>query len=161
MIEFATSINKIEELTQLDFFSNLDDELENRLESMTNGIEFVPNDEKQDVKAIDAMSLPKGYFNTNQAKYYTKSNKKITVCGTVVSTKLSSNGHVFINLDRAFPNQVFSISIFESNIKNFPYKPEEYLKGRTICVTGKISEYNGTPSMSIENEKSIGLYEGE
>ncbi|WP_338762050.1 DNA/RNA non-specific endonuclease [Bernardetia sp. ABR2-2B] len=156
---FTTSIDEIEKLTQIDFFSNLSDELENRLESMTDGKEWIPSDEQQDVAAIDPMSLPKGYFNTNQAKYKTKSNKKVTICGTVVSTKLSSKGNIFINLDRAFPNQVFTVSIFADKVKNFPYKPEEYLKGKTICVTGKVSDYNGTPSMSVENGKSIVLYE--
>jgi endonuclease G len=156
---FTTSIDEIEKLTQLDFFSNLDDDLENKLEAMTDGTEFIPSSENQDVKPIDALSLPKKYFNTTQAKYYTKSSKQITVCGTVVSTKLSSKGNIFINLDRAFPNQVFTISIFAKNVKNFPYNPEEYLKQKTICITGKVSDYNGTPSMSIENAKSIILYE--
>ena len=50
---------------------------------------------------------------------------------------------------------------FANNVKNFPYNPAEYLKGKTICVTGKVSEYNGTPSMSIENGKSSFLYEEE
>lgn len=159
LTSFTTSIDEIEKLTQINFFSKLDDELENKVESMTDGTMFIPDAEQQDVKPIDAMSLPRGYFNTSQAKYHTKSNKKNTVCGTVVSTKLSSKGNVFINLDRAFPNQVFSISIFADNVKNFSYNPEEYLKGKTICVTGKISEYNGTPSMSLENEKSVILYE--
>ncbi|WP_375560159.1 DNA/RNA non-specific endonuclease [Bernardetia sp. OM2101] len=158
---FTTSINEIEKLTQIDFFSSIDDELENKLESMTEGKDWIPSDEQQDVESIAVMSLPKGYFNTNQAKYKTKSNKKVTICGTVVSTKLSSKGNIFINLDRAFPNQVFTVSIFAKNVKNFPYKPEEYLKGKTICVTGKVSEFNGTPSMSVENGKSIFLYEEE
>ena len=161
LISFATSIDEIEKLTEIDFFSSIDDELENKLEAMTNGKEFIPNNEQSDVEAIDVMSLPKNHFNTNQAKYKINSNKNVTICGTVVSTKLSSKGNIFINLDRAFPNQVFTVSIFQNNVKNFPYKPEEYLKGKTICVTGKISDYNGTPSMSIENGKSLVLYEVE
>ncbi len=158
---FTTSIDEIEKLTQIDFFSSLDDELENKLESMTDGKYWIPSNEQQDVEPIDAMSLPKGYFNTNQAKYKVGTNKNVTICGTVVSTKLSSKGNIFINLDRAFPNQVFTVSIFADKVKNFPYKPEEYLKGKTICVTGKISDYNGTPSMSVENGKNIILYEEE
>lgn len=158
---FTTSIDEIEKLTQIDFFSSLDDELENKLESMTDSKEFIPSNEQQDVEPISAVSLPKGHFNTNQAKYKTNSNKEVTICGTVVSTKLSNKGNIFINLDRAFPNQVFTVSIFADKVKNFPYKPEEYLKGKTICVTGKVSDYNGTPSMNVENGKSIILYEQE
>ncbi|WP_338813351.1 DNA/RNA non-specific endonuclease [Bernardetia sp. Wsw4-3y2] len=161
LTSFTTSIDEIEKLTQIDFFPSLEDELENKLELMTDGKEWIPSDEQQDVEPIAVMSLPKGYFNTNQAKYKVGNNKNVTICGTVVSTKLSGKGNIFINLDRAFPNQVFTVSIFANNVKNFPYKPEEYLKGKTICVTGKVSEFNGTPSMSIENGKSIFLYEKE
>lgn len=161
LITFATSIDEIEKLTQIDFFSSLDDELENRLEAMTNGKEFIPDDEQSDVEAIDVMSLPKKHFNTNQAKYHVGTGKNVTICGTVVSTKLASTGNIFINLDRGYSNKVFTISIFAKAVKNFPYKPDEYLKGKMICVTGEVNDYKGTPSMIIENSKSIVLYEQE
>ncbi len=161
LITFATSIDEIEKLTQINVFSNLDDKIEDKLEAMKNAEEFIPDNQKLNAKVLDAMSLPKRYFNTTQAKHHVNSGKNVTVCGTVVATKLSSKGNVFINLDRAFPKQVFSISIFANNIKNFPYSPDEYLKGKVICVTGKLSTYNGAPSVSIENAKSIILYQDE
>ena len=82
-------------------------------------------------------------------------NESIRICGTVVSTKLSSKGNIFLNLDKQFPNQVFSISIFKDFVPNFSYKPDIFLAGKTICVTGKITNFNGVPSVSIENEKAI------
>lgn len=27
--------------------------------------------------------------------------------------------------------------------------------GKTICVEGKVSDFNGTPSMVLENEKAV------
>ena len=80
-----------------------------------------------------------------------------TVCGTVVSTKKHDKGHVFINLDKKFPNQIFSVSIFESNIVNFDYEPEVYLMDKEVCFTGEITDYNGTPSMVIDHSKKVKL----
>jgi DNA/RNA endonuclease YhcR with UshA esterase domain len=38
---------------------------------------------------------------------------------------------------------------------NFSYKPEDYLKGKTICVTGTIKEYKGKPQIVVDKEDQI------
>ena len=90
-----------------------------------------------------------------QAQQYIGKNENIKVCGTVVSTKLSAKGNIFINLDKKFPNQVFSISVFKENTVNFSYSPDVFLAGKTICVTGKVTNFNGTATVNIANEKAI------
>jgi endonuclease G len=75
----------------------------------------------------------------------------------VVSTKKTASGHVFINLDKQFPNQIFSVSIFESNMVNFDYAPEVYLMNKEVCFKGEIGEFNGTSSMVIDNGKQVKL----
>tara|TARA_B110000285_G_scaffold210808_1_gene252972 strand:+ start:231 stop:398 length:168 start_codon:yes stop_codon:yes gene_type:complete len=50
-----------------------------------------------------------------------------------------------------------SISIFESNIKNFDYDPEIYLKDKEVCFTAKIGEYKGVPNMVLEHSKQVKL----
>jgi endonuclease G len=153
-IEFyAVSIDSIEALTGIDFFSNLNDSLEIIIEKQTDYKPFLPKKSKFDIAPLK--ELPKRCVNTVQAKQHVNSNKKITVCGTVVSTHKSRNNHVFINIDKAFPNQIFSITIWASDIVNFSYKPEQELTGKKICVTGKIVEYDGTPSIYVDNEKHI------
>jgi endonuclease G len=92
---------------------------------------------------------------------YSGKNESITVCGTVVSTKRSAKGNVFLNLDKAFPNQVFTVSIFKDKLLNFSYSPDEELLGKTICIEGKVSDFNGTPSMSIANENAIRVQSDE
>ena len=81
--------------------------------------------------------------------------KKKEICGTVVSSHLSKNGHSFINLDKAFPNQIFSLTIWKSNLHNFSYQPHIELKNKKICIRGKITENKGIPTMNVENEKAI------
>ncbi len=155
---YSVSIDSLETLTGRDFFPALPDSLESMLEKMDSAKPWMKMKEKNDEKPLDPTSLPKKHFNTVQAKLYQNQNEKIIVCGTVVSTKLSSKGNVFLNLDKGFPNQIFTVSIFKDQLINFTYPPQTELMGRTICVEGKVADFNGTPSMVIEHEKSIRLY---
>lgn len=154
---YVVSIDSVEALTGFNFFPKLDENLESK--SDIKPWQSIRN--QDDTAPLSAVSLPKNHFNTVQAKLFAGRNEKITVCGTVVSTKLSSKGNVFLNLDKSFPNQIFTVSIFKDNMVNFSYLPHEYLKGKTICIEGKVGDFNGTPSMSISNEKAIQFYEDE
>lgn len=155
---YAVSIDSLEHLTGRDFYSSLPDSLENELEKMDSAKPWMKLKEKNDEKPLDPTQLPKKHFNTVQAKLYQNQNEIITVCGTVVSTKLSSKGNVFLNLDKGFPNQIFTVTIFKDQLVNFTYAPQVELMGKVICVEGKVADFNGTPSMVIEHEKSVRLY---
>ncbi len=48
----------------------------------------------------------------------------------------------FINLDRAYPNQLFTALIWGSDRPKFG-DPEVTYSGRRICVTGTIGAYRG------------------
>ncbi|MEX1002070.1 MAG: DNA/RNA non-specific endonuclease [Crocinitomicaceae bacterium] len=156
---FAVSIDSVESVLGFDFFSGLDDEKEEKIESSFDYKHWLPGGEKGDILAIEQKRLPKKALSTYGIHVFVNDGKKHVVCGTVVSTKKHDKGHVFIDLDKKFPNQVFSVSIFESNITNFDYKPEIYLKDKEVCFTGEIGEYNGTPNMVIDNGKQIKLLE--
>ena len=94
-----------------------------------------------EVLPIDPTTLPKGKINTVQAQYYTGS--KGCVCGTVVATKYSEkSGATFLNLDKKFPNQIFSVTIWKDSRANFSYLPENELKG--------ILEYTEDPIVSCD-----------
>jgi endonuclease G len=157
VMNYACSIDSVESVTGIDFFAALPDELEGKLESGFDINKWVGERELGDVLPMRADSLPRNTFNTVQARNFIGKNDNIRVCGTVVSTKLSGKGNIFINLDKKFPNQIFSISIFKDNTGNFSYKPELFLMGKTICVTGKITNFNGTPTVNIPNENSIDI----
>lgn len=154
---YACSIDSVEKVTGIDFFAKLPIEEQSKLESAFDMNKWVGEREVGDVLPLRADSLPRNTFNTMQARNYVGKNENIRVCGTVVSTKLSAKGNIFINLDKKFPNQVFSISIFKDNVPNFSYQPDTFLAGKTICVTGKVTNFNGTPTVSIANEKAIDI----
>ena len=156
---FAVSIDSVESTMGYDLFSNLNDSLENKIEAETPYLEWLPESQKDDILAISLTNLPKGAVNTQRVNGIMNDGRKHIVCGNVVSTKKHKKGHVFINLDKKFPNQVFSLSIFESNIKNFDYEPEIYLINKQVCFKGEIGEYGNTPNMILEHSKQIKLLE--
>lgn len=155
---YAISIDDAEKMIGFNLFPNLTKLGIETIESEIDITKWMPDSEKNDVLAIDFRNLPKGSFNTNQVSSLVNDGKKHTVCGTVVSTKKHAKGHVFINLDKKFPNQIFSVSIFNKSIVNFDYEPEKYLKDKKVCFTGKIAEYQGTPSMTISSGRAVDLY---
>jgi len=80
-----------------------------------------------------------------------------TVCGEVVSARYSStsNGEAtFLNLDKSYPNQIFTVVIWGEHRSKFG-KPEEDYRGKRICITGKITAYAGLPEIVATDPKQI------
>jgi hypothetical protein len=79
--------------------------------------------------------------------------QRATVCGVVVSknTAEQSNGKpTFVNLDRSFPQQTFTIVIWG---KDSPAVGDFPAAGR-VCVTGTIDTYRGNPQIAIHDAQS-------
>jgi len=86
-----------------------------------------------------------------------------TVCGEVVSTRFaaSTKGRpTFLNLDKPYPQQIFTIVIWGSNRAKFG-TPETEFKGKRVCVTGRISEYRGAPEIVADDPKQIRIEAGK
>jgi hypothetical protein len=80
-----------------------------------------------------------------------------TVCGVIVSTRYaaSSRGRpTFLNMDKPYPNQVFTIVIWDSNRSKFG-SPEVDYKDKRTCVTGTITEYRGIPQIEADNPRQL------
>jgi DNA/RNA endonuclease YhcR with UshA esterase domain len=80
-----------------------------------------------------------------------------TVCGNVVSTRYaaSTKGQpTFLNLDKPYPNQVFTVVIWGSARTKFG-TPESDYRGKRICVAGKIAEYRGVPQVVADDPAQI------
>jgi DNA/RNA endonuclease YhcR with UshA esterase domain len=84
--------------------------------------------------------------------------EQATICGSVKSARWASSSNrkpTFLNLDQAYPKQVFTVVIFEDNRSKFSPPPEQQFKDRNICVTGKIEEFRGTPEIIVSEPKQI------
>lgn len=157
-ISYAVSVDSVERLTGLDFFPALDEATEARIEAMTDVKPWYgagdPN--QGEVKPLQA-PLPKGLYNTIQAKYQV--GKEATICGTVVSTRRTQKANaVYLNLDRVHPNQDFYATVWDVNGPNFSYNPETWLVNKVICVTGVVTLYDDIPRISVNHEDAIRLW---
>jgi hypothetical protein len=80
-----------------------------------------------------------------------------TICGTVASAHFSLRARsqpTLLDLDKAYPNQVFTVVIFGSNRAKFG-EPEKTLLHQHVCATGPISLYRGRPEMILENPAQL------
>lgn len=85
--------------------------------------------------------------------------QRATVCGNVASAHYaaSSRGNpTFINLDKPYPNQVFTVLIWGSDRPRFG-QPDQSLRGKHVCITGTIGSYRGTPEIIAQNPNEISV----
>jgi hypothetical protein len=78
-----------------------------------------------------------------------------TVCGKVAGEKTatSSKGEpTFINLDAAYPNQVFTILVWGDDRKNVGEFPHV---GTRVCATGMIQDYRGVPEIVVRSKGQL------
>ena len=84
--------------------------------------------------------------------------QQATVCGNVASIHFAfrSKGQpTFINLNRPYPSQIFTVLIWGSDRSKFPGAPENYYRNKRICVSGKIKEFRGAPEIVVRNPSQI------
>lgn len=76
-----------------------------------------------------------------------------TICGEIAGEHTASNSRgtpTFINLDKPYPNQVFTILIWGDNRASVGLFP----KSGEMCVTGTITEYRGRPEIVLRDSHS-------
>ena len=75
------------------------------------------------------------------------------VCGAVVSkhTAVESNGKpTFVNLDRSFPDQAFTVVVWGVDAAAVGELPST----GSLCVTGTVAMYRGTPQIVLHDAQS-------
>ena len=113
---------------------------------------FEPLDDSQEPKEFPPGSIP-----WDEAKYHI--GERTTVCGPVVDATWASGSNgkpTFLNLGKPYPDpDRFTVVIWIQYRSNFPQAPEDYYLGKTICVTGLITEYNGIPQIEVKYPSEI------
>ena len=82
----------------------------------------------------------------------------VTICDKVDGARWlenAKNAPTFLNVAGAFPNQAFTIVIWEDVRKQFAYKPEEKLLDKKVCVTGRLEEYKGKPQIVLHQAAQL------
>ncbi len=83
--------------------------------------------------------------------------EEATVCGEVTGAKYSSHRKrkpTFIDFGPPHPNQLFTALIWGEYRDKFDYVPESLL-GKTICVSGTITEYKGKSEIKVSDPLQI------
>ena len=83
--------------------------------------------------------------------------EEATVCGEVTGAKFSSHRKrkpTFIDFGPPHPNQLFTALIWGEYRDRFDYVPESLL-GKTICVSGTITEYKGKAEIKVSDPAQI------
>ena len=81
-----------------------------------------------------------------------------TVCGVVASTKYATKSKrqpTFLNLDKPYPNQIFTILIWGADRAKFKQPPEHFYRGKKVCVRGLIQAFKGKPEIIVNDPSQI------
>lgn len=84
--------------------------------------------------------------------------KAATVCGQVASATyaMRSRGRpTFLNLDRPYPDEIFTVVIWGNNRRKFRTAPEKAFRGERVCVSGTVREYRGVPEIIVSDPSQI------
>jgi micrococcal nuclease len=82
-----------------------------------------------------------------------------TVCGTAASIHQATRSKgepTFINLDKPYPNQIFTILIWGSDRYKFG-NPEQKYADQRVCVTGTITSFHGVPEVVVHDPSAVKL----
>lgn len=86
---------------------------------------------------------------SNASKYIGKYRK---VCGQVVQIKEFSKG-IYLNFGNNYPRQNLTAVVWSSDIPNFG-NLNQYV-GNSICISGEITSYRGTPQIELSNLEQV------
>jgi len=81
----------------------------------------------------------------------------VTVCGKVSDLRYFENSNkqpTFLNIGDKYPNQQLTVVIWGETRKLFTSNVEE-MKGKEICITGRIILYKEKPEIVIDNPGQI------
>jgi len=96
-------------------------------------------------------------INWNEADGYI--GEFVTVCGPVLSAYFatSTNGQpTFLNIGKEYPDpERFTALIWGRDLEYFPFNPDEYYFGKTICIQGLVEEYKGTLEIEVTDPEQI------
>jgi hypothetical protein len=101
------------------------------------------------VVAIWPITASTATLSTDEASSHV--GETATVCGAVASAHYAAHSRgkpTFLNLDKPYPHEVFTVVIWGSDRTKFG-TPETVLSGKQICATGAIQLYRGRPEIIL------------
>jgi len=159
--KYAVPVDAVEQVSGIDFFPVLPDAEEERLEASLDKGHWLESVALGEVEPLDPVSLPRNHFNTLQARRYMGQQTDVAICGKAVSARTSRSGNVLINLDKRYPNQVFTVFVRKEHLVNFPYDPEKAFVNQYMCASGRVINLGNSPAMFVEDANALKNYDPE
>ena len=130
------SVDEIEEMTGIDFFSTLRTKKEDAIEKQKDLEIWDVFAKLKDTKPIAVSKLPKGVLNTSQlwSKAATLKGKSVKVMGKVIKSTLDSKGGVNLLLDNN--KKPIRVRIKKEHLDKFMENLDSEFRGETIKVSG-------------------------
>jgi micrococcal nuclease len=109
------------------------------------------------ITVLVAIQLVQAQKTSTAAEAKNHIGEATTVCGEVASTHhatTSRGSPTFINLDKSYPNEIFTVLIWGSDRSKFGNPDQDYRKKR-ICATGHVTDYKGVPEIVAHEPTQI------
>jgi len=109
--------------------------------------------------AVAFAHYPSGSVSAAEAAAHVSTVAK--VCGSVASAtyaESSSGSPTFLNLDKPYPNEVFTIVIWEEDRALYGGQPEVSFANTRVCIEGFIDLYRGKPQIIADGETIEVIY---
>jgi hypothetical protein len=94
--------------------------------------------------------------NVTAAQAYSHVGETATVCGTVTGVHQAANSKgkpTFINFDKPYPSQDFTVTIWDGDRPAFGNLAK--YAGQQLCAHGLIAEYRGKPEMVVKDPGAL------
>ncbi len=104
---------------------------------------------------LTAVELDAATLTATQAEDHI--GEMATVCGMVASATFAARikgAPTFLNLDKPYPDQLFTVVIWGSDRPKF-HQPEVLYRGKRLCVTGNIKMFRGRPEIIVKELSQI------
>src|SRR5215212_7602715 len=110
------------------------------------------------VVALIILYSPHLWAQTNNPSKPSESKRTITTCSLIYGGNVeavSEEGPIVLYIDDSISHQKIRLVFSKKVRKKFSYDPEKKLPNHRACISGKIIDQNGEPTIIIKNEKQI------
>jgi hypothetical protein len=83
-------------------------------------------------------------------------NEKVSICDKVFGGKFfTSSSLTLLDVGGNHPNEFLTLVIKAEDRKKFTTAPEDFYKGKNVCVTGKVIDFKGKPEVIITDPEQL------
>lgn len=144
------SVDSIESLTGFDFFHKVLD-----IDEIQVDYKYWLGNVLSHHDPVKQNTLPRGYYNTVSGGQQINNSEEVCVCGNVVGTRYSRSGNAWLNIDKKYPENYFTVMVKKADLVNFENDVVKYFLNKELCFKGKVDSFSGKPTMIVKSELKV------